>query len=72
MARQRAAIAGVVQMPKNWLAWCVIVSTVANVVVACAALYLLLERPYIRVSGYVTVDGSVYVERVYQPVKIER
>jgi hypothetical protein len=44
------------------LSWCIVVSAVANVATAAMVAWFMLSRPYVHVSGDVTVNGSVQVD----------
>jgi hypothetical protein len=44
------------------LSWCIVVSTVANVLTAALIGWFLLAKPYVHVTGGVGIDGSVSVD----------
>jgi hypothetical protein len=44
------------------LSWCIVISAVANVATAAMVAWFMLSRPYVHVSGDVTVNGSVQVD----------
>ncbi len=44
------------------LSWCIVISAVANVATAAMVAWFMLPRPYVHVSGDVTVNGSVQVD----------
>jgi len=44
------------------LTWCLIVSTAANVTTAGMVAWFLFARPYVHVSGGVSIYGGVHVD----------
>jgi hypothetical protein len=48
-------------MPMTLLSWCVVVSTIANVLIATMLGWFLLATPSVRITGDVSVHGGVRV-----------